>query len=102
MVFDGIQGVSASSDPAALQEARQATTAQEREKVKEEFLAIFYKELLKKVFKAPNLSIEKKEDNNISSMLSNFNADLMVEKMAMDLAKQQVSNFDPEGATEIK
>ncbi|MFA6548596.1 MAG: hypothetical protein WCT39_01515, partial [Candidatus Margulisiibacteriota bacterium] len=62
MVFDGIQGVNSNSGmvnqpemQVALQDARQAVTAQEREKVKEQFMAIFYKELLKKVFKAPNL-----------------------------------------------
>lgn len=110
MVFDAVQGVSSNSDlinqpemQAALQEARQATTAQAREKVKEEFLAIFYKEILKKVFKAPNMSIGKEEERDTTSlMLSNFSADLMVEKMAMDLAKQQILNFNPEGAAEIK
>ena len=50
-----------------------------------EFLTIFYKELLKQAFKAPDLSLkgEEKEDN----VISNFNSDIMVEQLARELAK---------------
>jgi Rod binding domain-containing protein len=100
MVFDGIQGVNSNLD--ALQNARQAATVQEKEKVKEQFLAVFYKELLKKVYKAPNLSLGGEEENNSNSTLSTFTSDLLVEKMAMELAKNQILNFNPEGAVETR
>lgn len=59
---------------------------QGKEKIKDEFLAIFYKELLKQVFKAPDLSPgeEDKENNFVSS----FSSDLMVEQLAEQMAKK--------------
>jgi hypothetical protein len=68
------------SYPPLLPAARAAASA----RVSEEFLTIFYKELLKQVIKTPNLSFgEEKESNNFT----NFNSDLMVEQLAQQLAK---------------
>lgn len=61
--------------------ARSAASA----KVKDEFLAIFYKELLKQVFKTPNLSLG--EENEQNNSLTSFNSDLMVEQLAQQLAR---------------
>jgi len=61
-------------------------TPQAREKVKEEFLALFYKELLKQAFKPPNLGWG---DENNTSFSSTFGSDLMVEKLAVELAQSK-------------
>jgi len=50
---------------------------------KEEFLTIFYKELLRQVFKAPDLSIGAEEGNQAMNF---FGSDLMVEQLARQLA----------------
>lgn len=52
------------------------------EKVKQEFLAIFYKELLKKAFKAPNFG----GNNDKNSLTTLYASDLMINKLAMQLA----------------
>jgi hypothetical protein len=55
----------------------------QRKKVEQEFLAIFYKELLKDAFKPPKLN---SGENSIS-----FASDMMVEQFAKELA--QSSSF---------
>lgn len=52
-----------------------------REKVEEEFLAIFYKELLKQVFKP----FEEEKGN----FTKTFGREMLVEKLALELAKNQ-------------
>ena len=61
-----------------------------RQKVKEEFLAIFYKELLKQAFKAPSLSFE----NENNSLVGSFGSDLFVEKLALELAQSGAFSAD--------
>jgi len=61
-------------------------------KIKDEFLTIFYKELLKQAFKAPDLSLGDREEEN--NFFSSFNSDLMVEQLAQELAKSAA--FRPE------
>jgi hypothetical protein len=56
---------------------------------KEEFLTIFYKELLRQVFKAPDLSIGGEEENRVMNF---FGSDLMVEQLARQLARK--GSFD--------
>ena len=60
-----------------------ASSETERNKVKEEFLAIFYKELLKQAFKPPKLGLEG-DDN---SLTRTFGSDLLVERLALELAR---------------
>ncbi|MFC1511528.1 hypothetical protein ACFL5U_04020 [Candidatus Margulisiibacteriota bacterium] len=77
--FQGIQGVGAGG-----------------QKVQDEFLAIFYKELLKQAFKPPNLWLEEKDN----SQMRNFASDMMVEKLSLELAQSQAfsgSNVFPAG-----
>lgn len=59
---------------------------QGKEKVKQEFLAIFYKELLKQVFKAPDLNPGEEDKGN--DLVSSFSSDLMVEQLAEQMAKK--------------
>ncbi|KPJ69789.1 hypothetical protein AMJ44_02460 [candidate division WOR-1 bacterium DG_54_3] len=80
--MQGIQGMS--SMPALLEYQRSMVLGEAgRQKVKEEFLAIFYKELLKQAFKAPSLGFAN-EDN---SLTGSFGSDLFVERLALELAK---------------
>jgi hypothetical protein len=68
--------------------ARSAAAA----KVKEEFLVIFYKELLKQVFKSPELSMGEEKDNS-NNFVSSFNSDLMVEQMAQLMVQKSFANM---------
>ncbi|MBU1026514.1 MAG: hypothetical protein KKA31_02170 [Candidatus Margulisbacteria bacterium] len=61
-----------------------AAATTDKQKAQEQFLAIFYKEILKQTFKAPSFSISKDEDASLSKV---FSSDLMVEQMAIELAK---------------
>ncbi|OGC06266.1 hypothetical protein A3H38_01005 [candidate division WOR-1 bacterium RIFCSPLOWO2_02_FULL_46_20] len=69
----------------ALQKAGQASTLQQREQVKDEFLVIFYKELLKQAFAPPTFGVAE-EKNSFGSLVGN---DLMIEKLAMELAESR-------------
>ena len=61
------------------------------QKTKEEFLAIFYKELLKQAFKPPKFGIDGENDD--SSFIGVFGSDLLVDKLALELA--QSGAFSP-------
>ncbi len=90
-MIDPVQGLS-SAYPGI-----RATGYTGREKVKEEFLTIFYKEIFKQVFKAPDLSPGEDKDNS-SEFVSGFNSDLMVEQMAQLMAQKSFAgmpNFIP-------
>lgn len=63
------------------------------QKVKDEFMAIFYKELLKQAFKAPQIGITDGEENN-QSFASLFTSDLLVEKLALELARNKSFSID--------
>jgi Rod binding domain-containing protein len=58
---------------------------QNPQKVKEEFLAIFYKEILKQAFSGPDLSLNGEEDSSANKI---FTKDLLVEKLAQELAQR--------------
>lgn len=60
-------------------------------KVQTEFLTLFYKELLKQVFKAPDLSMGEKDEKN-NNLMSAYNSDLMAEKMAEMLAQKAIAS----------
>lgn len=82
--------------PAALA-ARNATGA-DAARVKEEFVALFYKELLKQAFKVPDLSIG--DDETGQSGFSAINSDLMIDQLASELAKK--GSFALPGWTGVK
>jgi len=77
--ISGLQGIQSTGDLRIL-------SAQSKPKAEEEFLALFYKELLKQVFTPPKFGLEN-EDN--SSFSNTFTSDLLVEKMALELARKQ-------------
>jgi len=58
---------------------------EQRQKVQQEFMAIFYKELLKQAFKPPNLT----GTNNPNSIGNTFSTDMFVEQMAKELAQSK-------------
>jgi len=80
------------SEAAKLQAIQQFEAAEKitDEQVKEEFLTLFYKEMLKQNFKAPNLSVGEKDNNSFSSM---FSSEIMVNKIAGELARRQVKKL---------
>lgn len=90
-MVDEISGLGNYSSLAGMQGMEMALAAQAArvsgeagsQKVKEEFLAIFYKELLKQAFKAPKLGVG--EDD--VSFTSSFSSDILVEKLALELAR---------------
>lgn len=82
-MLQGIQGYQALSQI-------QMVPGIERQKVKEEFLAIFYKEILKQSFKPPKLGVESEND----SLTGTFGSDMLVERLALELARSGA--FSPE------
>ncbi|MFA6431470.1 MAG: hypothetical protein WCV91_03705 [Candidatus Margulisiibacteriota bacterium] len=58
--------------------------ATREEKVKQDFMALFYKEILKQIVKTPNLSMDEDEDSGISNPVATYYNDLMVEQIAKD------------------
>ena len=56
-------------------------------KVKEEFMALFYKEILKQAFKPPTSGFGEEGEEN--SMLGAFSSDMLVEKLALELARSK-------------
>lgn len=58
---------------------------EQRQKVTQEFMAIFYKELLKQAFKPPNLT----GTDNPNSIGNTFSTDMFVEQMALELARSK-------------
>lgn len=73
-----------------------------REKVQQEFMAIYYKEILKQAFKTSDFSLDKEN----ASFFQTFGKDLLVEQMAMELARSKAysaqnifpSTFKKDGA----
>jgi hypothetical protein len=57
----------------------------------EEFLTVFYKEMLKEAIKAPSFSYEPDDKSENEAFFSAYNTDLMVEQFAKQLAKNQVA-----------
>ncbi|MCU0641385.1 MAG: hypothetical protein MUC35_04790 [Candidatus Margulisbacteria bacterium] len=67
-------------------------TATRRQQAEVEFMTIFYKEMLKQVFKTPRLSGEDEEESGFSSALTAMNSDLLAEKMAEQMVKSALAN----------
>lgn len=76
----GDQGIRISED----QRIRVAED-QRAQQVKEEFLALFYKELLKQAFKPSSLGFSD-ENNSISQV---FGPEVLIDKMAREMVKNQ-------------
>jgi Rod binding domain-containing protein len=66
-----------------MQRAAIARSPEEKQQIKEEFLAIFYKEMLKQSIKPPNFSGEE----NKNSVGAAFTADILLEQMAIKLSE---------------
>ncbi|MFH1347319.1 MAG: hypothetical protein ABIH22_01385 [Candidatus Margulisiibacteriota bacterium] len=86
----GSQGYQEILNAQMFQRAAQATTSAERQKIKEEFLAIFYKELLKKAFKPPSFGLTE----NKNSLTGMFGADILADKLALELAQSKSFSID--------
>ena len=69
----------------AAEQARQSGSLDAANQAKTQFMVIFYKEMLKQVFKTPDLSIGGESEEN-KSVLTTFNSDVMAEQMAQQLA----------------
>lgn len=92
-MIQGIQGTHAYQqiiNAQMLERAGQATTYTERQKIKDEFLAIFYKEILKQAFKPPKLGMSE-NDNSVMGM---FSADVLLNQMALELAQSNAFSAD--------
>lgn len=90
----GIQGIQDTQSIVNMQVLRQLGQAQASQKVKDEFMAIFYKELLKQAFKPPNVGFSGEGENSSNSIAAVFSSDLLVEKMALELAQSRAFSVD--------
>lgn len=69
--------------------------ANHRSEAEDEFMAIFYKEILKQALKPPKFSIDEESDSFGSSIVSDY----MMDQMAMELAQTKsfaAENFIPQ------
>lgn len=69
-----------------LLQARSAQTIEEREKVKNEFFTMYYKEILKQAFKPSSFGFAEESESSLTAM---YASDLFVEQMARELAQNQ-------------
>ncbi|MBI5399136.1 hypothetical protein HZB07_00770 [Candidatus Saganbacteria bacterium] len=74
------------SDSGLLERAKIARTDDERQEIKEEFLSLFYKEVLKNFIHPPQISLS---DEKEASMGSLFASDMLVNQMALELARSK-------------
>ena len=84
-----IQGINGFQNIQGLQ-GGQGYSVEQRQKVKEEFMAIFYKELLKQSFKPGSFGVEK----DSSTFFNSFGKDMLVEKLALELARKKAFSVD--------
>jgi len=56
-------------------------------KVQEEFMVIFYREMLKQAFKAPDLSVTDGEEKNGAGFSAAYSSEMMVEQLAREMIK---------------
>ncbi|MDI6731486.1 MAG: hypothetical protein QME05_02755 [Candidatus Margulisbacteria bacterium] len=89
------EGINANNTDAllALQKYKSAAASdiQVRQKVQEEFLAIFYKELLKHAFKPSKMGLTD-EDNN--SLTATYGSDIMLNQLSEELVKNKALSGD--------
>ena len=87
-----LDGINANNTEAllALQKYQPAAAndIQVRQKVQEEFLAIFYKELLKQAFKPSKLGLTN-EDENENSLTTTYGSDIMLDKLSEELVQNK-------------
>lgn len=89
--MESISGISGMTDLGQMQVMLEAARQSGQTKVQEEFMAVFYKELLKQAFTTPSFSIDDEEENN--TFKSSFTNDLMVDKLALEMARRQAFSF---------
>jgi hypothetical protein len=66
-----------------------AAQAAQTGSAKEEFMAIFYKELLKQTFKAPDLTFKSEEESDQNFNIgSAFGSEALIEQLADQMAKR--------------
>jgi Rod binding domain-containing protein len=68
----------------------------------EEFLTVFYKEMLKEAIKAPSFSYDPDNKSETETFFSTYNTDLLVEQFAKQLAKNQIARPGWLPAEEVK
>lgn len=66
--------------------AAAAQSTQRSLKTQEEFLVVFYKELLKQNMKNPSLSLSEEDENPFGALTS----DVMIDKLATEIARKQL------------
>ncbi len=84
-----LDGISNAAKAQAMQQFNAADNITD-EQAKEEFLTLFYKEMLKQSFKAPRLSMADENNTSFSSM---FSSEIMVNKIAGELARRQIKKL---------
>ena len=67
--------------------------------VGQEFLTLFYKEMLKQTIQAPALTFDP-DKNEAETFFSAFNSDIMVEQFARQLAANQAAQPGPAAVAE--
>ena len=89
MEIQGIENLQNLEQMKALVELQRSNQIDPRvaSKVKEEFMALFYKEILKQAFKPPTAGLGEEGEEN--GMLGAFSSDLLVEKLALELARSK-------------
>lgn len=92
-MLEGLQGVQRNPELVRIAGQYQVAQYPNQQKVKEEFLAIFYKEILKHSFKQPNFGIAGEDKESFSSV---FTSDLMVGRLALELARSKSFSFKEE------
>lgn len=99
--YQGLYGFQNILSAEMFQQVGRVSGYEQRQKVNEEFLAIFYRELLKQAFKPPKLGLGS--ENN--SLTGAFSSDLLVERLALELARNRAFSADtlfPSGLGEYK
>ncbi|MFH1389791.1 MAG: hypothetical protein ABIH56_03605 [Candidatus Margulisiibacteriota bacterium] len=80
-----IEGISpVAFNPAVAQAA--STGLSREEQVKEEFMTMFYKEMLKQTLKMPKLGPAEEEGESSQATYSAFTSDILVDQLARQMA----------------
>ena len=97
--MDALSPISAGSDFGQLIAAARAQG--NNSQIGQEFLTLFYKEMLKQTIQAPALTFDP-DKNEEETFFSAFNSDIMVEQFARQLAANQAAQLGPAAAEEGK
>ena len=78
-------GIDPTDSQTQLLAAAQVAQATHSEKAQQEFMTLFYKEMLKQAFKPEDLNGDEEPQEN--SFISDFKSDIMVEQLANEMVK---------------